>query len=103
MKTMTDIRLCELCYNILWEKGKAYSDIWRIAAKVYCIGVWPIFPDPDEKQQEIIEFLEKEKYILTTEIHNELCIKPLGYIFLGQCRHGFCINIREHKPLFGVD
>jgi hypothetical protein len=51
----------------------------------------------------MIQWLEEKKYIITSEVHNEIIVRPLGYYYLGNNRYGFCINMREHKPLFGAE
>jgi hypothetical protein len=99
---MTDVYLCEKCFHDLWAKGKMYADIWRISCKVYCERIMPVWENPDDRLEEMIEWLETKKYIVSGEINNELVIKPLGHYYLGNNQHGFCINMREHKPLFGA-
>jgi hypothetical protein len=100
---MTDIYLCERCAAHLWGKGKMYLDIWKISCKSHCSGFLSIQDPLDDKMQEIIERLEEEHYIITTEMNNDIVIKPRGHYYLGNNRHGFCINMREHRTIFKVD
>lgn len=95
------VSICSKCYEDLWKKGAPALYVYQqicieFVKKGKCQAV-DSYSGFKKGDPEILKFLEKKRYIVTTELNIHCVrIKPLGHFLEENNTHFFCKENKKH-------
>lgn len=96
--------LCSHCLEVVKEKGSPLVDLLLDLFETFSIINQPVAISVDSKKEPILDYLENNGYIVTTEIPDPgskesdiLLVLPLGYLKITEEFYFFCFSKDRHK------
>jgi hypothetical protein len=93
--------MCSECLKAIQDKGEMFTEILKMILESFIILKRPVIIKGIFIIPSVIEYLERNKYIVTTEFpegeEDAILAKPLGHILLEHTYPFFCFEHDKHQ------